>query len=381
VKILLTSCTLNSSLLVLRTLVRNGHTLVAVDDRQLPFGLHSRFVKRYELVPNWREPDYREELLRLVDKHRPDVILPISGAEVVSKDLDKFKSVTNTLVPDYDSFIAVNDKENILKQCRKYSILHAQLIDSIEIAEEKLSSNEVVAVVIKPCINFGGGTGIRFVSDAKEVRNIYHDVEKNFGKCFICEYIPGPDTNNYSLQMVFDGSSNPVCQFAFQKLRISPLRTGVTAVAISKKIPDVINSVMPMLQKLKWKGPLDFDLKMDTRDLQLKVIEVNARFSGAVGFAMGCGIDMPEITCQAAMGNAILPLDGKDYVEGVKYWSPQQYMRSVFQEWRESSQGLITLRDAIKEIKGPRIGSPYNFTDPAPLIGKVLHQIKQRKSS
>lgn len=380
-KILLTSCTLNSSLLILRTLVRNGHEVIAADDRLLPFGLHSRFVSQYELLPHWREPSYGDQLIHLIEKCRPDVVLPISGAEVVSRDLDKFNLLTNAQVPDYDSFVAVNDKKNILDQCRKYSIPHSLLIDNIDIAEEKLLNNDVVAVVIKPCVNFGGGVGIQIVSNAKEVRKIYHDVEESFGECFICEYVPGPDSNNYSLQMVFNDNSKSICQFAFQKLRISPLRTGVTAVAISKKIPELVDLVMPMLQKLKWRGPLDFDLKIDSRDLQLKVIEVNARFSGAVGFALGCGIDMPELTCQAAVGNKIIPLDENDYVEDVKYWNPQQYMRSVFQEWSESSQRVSMLRAAIKEIEGPRVGSPYNFTDPAPLLGKVLHQLMQRKVS
>ena len=50
------------------------------------------------------------------------------------------------------------------------------------------------------------------------------------------------------------------------------------------------------------------------------------------------------------------------------------------QEWRESTQKILTLRDAYNEIKGQRVGSPYNFSDPAPLIGKVLHQISHWKA-
>ena len=304
-KVLLTSCTLNSSLLVLRTLVGNGHEVIAVDDRLLPFGMHSRYVDRYEQVPHWRDPKYYDVIFDLIIKHRPDVVLPISGAEVFSNKLHKFQDLTNILLPNFESFISLNNKKNILMQCRKFSIPHSELIEDIDVAEERLSNNDIEAVVIKPSHNYGGGTGIQIVSDARRVRDIFSNVKEVFGECFMCEYVPGPDKNNYSLQMIFDHDSKPVCQFAFQKLRISPLRTGVTAVAVSKKVPNFVRSVLPMLQQLNWKGPLDFDLKLDSKDSQLKVIELNARFSGAVGFSIASGIDFPELTCQAALGKKI----------------------------------------------------------------------------
>ena len=93
-----------------------------------------------------------------------------------------------------------------------------------------------------------------------------------------------------------------------------------------------------MLRQLKWKGPADIEFKMDAKDQKMKLIEINARFSGAVNFPISCGIDLPELTCQATLGRVDSIKDENDYVEGVKYWNPAQYFRSVFNDIRISNK-------------------------------------------
>lgn len=377
-KILVTSCTRNSALAILRSLVKNGHEVIAADDRKLPFGLHSRFVKGYELLPHEDAPNFIDGLIQLVEKYQPDVILPIAGAKAICRASNVFASGSNVLLPSYSSYSTVEDKFKFLALCNELNIPHSRLIDDIEIAEERLANRSLDAVVIKSRINFGGGEGVKIVSDANRVRQVYLDTEENYGECFVCEYIPGPDTNNFALHVIFDANSQPICQFGFQKVRLSPPKVGVTALAISKRMPKLLEIILPMFRKLKWRGPADIEFKMDAKDQQMKLIEINARFSGAVNFPISCGIDLPELTCQAAIGRTNSLKDENDYVEGVKYWNPPQYMRGVLQEWFEKPSRIFVIRNAIKEIAGTCVGSPYELTDPAPLFGKVLLQLSQR---
>lgn len=374
-KILVTSCTRNCALTVLRSLVKNGHKVIAADDRKLPFGLHSRFVKSYELLPHEDAPNFVEELSRLVEKNQPDVILPIAGAEAICRAKNEFKFVANVLLPSFASYNTVEDKFKFLGLCNKLNVPHSRVIDRIEVAEEKLANKKLDAVVIKPRNNLGGGGGIRIVSDVNQIRDIYQNVEKDYGESFLCEYIPGPDSYNFALHVVFDANSQPICQFGFQKVRLSPPRTGVTAVAVSKRMPQLLEMVLPMLRHLKWKGPADIEFKMDAKDKQMKLIEINARFSGAVNFPISCGIDLPELTCQATLGRVVSSKNANDYLEGVKYWNPPQFLHSVFQEYVEQPSRISIFHRAFKEIKGSRVGSPYELSDPAPLLGKVLLQM------
>lgn len=63
-KILLTRDTRNMCLIVLRTLVRNGHEPIVADDCRLPFGLHSRFVQHAKQVPHHAASDFSDALLK-----------------------------------------------------------------------------------------------------------------------------------------------------------------------------------------------------------------------------------------------------------------------------------------------------------------------------
>ncbi len=377
-KILVTSCTRNCALAVIRALVKNGHEVIAADDRKLPLNLHSRFVERYELLPHEDAPEFINEIGKLVENHQPDVILPIAGAEAICRANDKCMSVSNVLLPSHASYNKVEDKFKFLELCNELNVPHSRLIDHIEIAEDKLADKTLEAVVIKSRKNYGGGGGVKMVSDINCVRQVYQNTVEKYGECFICEYVPGPDLNNFALHVVFDANSNPVCQFVFQKFRLSPPVTGVTAVAVSRRMPELLESVLPMFQKLEWKGPADIEFKLDANDGQMKLIEINARFSGAVNFPIGCGIDLPELTCQATLGREIVPKDENDYAEGIKYWNPSQYVRSVFRESKERTNRISIIRNAIKELKGKRVGNPYALTDPGPLIGKILLQLLQR---
>lgn len=370
-KILLTNCTRNAGLIVLRALARGGHELCAADDRALRFGLHSRYVRRYERLPHESSAEFAGELLNLVRRQRPDVLLPLRGTAAVSRWREHFEHETQVLVPNYDAFEAVEDKERLAECCEAHGIPHPRII-SLDQARARLSSGRAGAVVLKPAANLGGGEGINIVADAAALPAAHESARRRYGRVTVSDYIPGPDTNNYALHAVLDREGDPVAAFAFQKLRLSPMKTGITAAAVSRHLPGVGDAVFAMLKSLGWRGPVDVELKLDPRDQQMKLIEINGRFSGAVGFPIACGVDLPEIACLAAVNGEKPIKAGTAYSEGVIYWSPAVYARSVLQELRRHRAPVSLMRRVIQELGGPRVGPPYQLTDPAPTLGKLL---------
>ena len=373
-KILVTNCTRNSGLAVIRRLARNGHQIIGADDRRLPFGLHSRYVPPYELIPDEHADDYVECLISLVEKHRPDVLLPFAGAERVCQEYSRFESVTRVLLPDHSSFLALHDKKRVLEECQRDGIPCPAIL-SVLSAQQALREGSAQAIVMKSRANLGGGAGVLIIAEPDGIEEAQAALEREFGETIITEFVPGPDANNIALQIVFDRSSRPIGYLLLRKLRLNPVNVGIMAFGVSMHAPDLVATVLPLFRRLHWRGPADVEFKLDSRTGQAQLIEVNARFSGAVNFAIECGVDLPELTCRAAIGERLPAAEEPSFEAGVKYWNPIMYLRSVRAEFRRGGDRSALLSRMRAELKGRRVGQPYQWTDPAPTVGKVLHQL------
>ena len=160
-----------------------------------------------------------------------------------------------------------------------------------------------------------------------------------------------------------------------QKTRLQPSRVGNAAAAVSVHRPDLMALVTPLFARLRWQGPADIDFKIDSRTGDAWLIEVNGRFSGAVGFAIGCGINLPLLACKAALGEKLPEAAEPEFRSGVKYWNPVMYARAVAAAAFSGEPRSDLPAQIVRELRGERVGNPYRFSDPAPLIGKGLYQL------
>jgi len=378
-KVLVTSCTINSSLAIIRTLHANGAEVIGADSRRLPFDLHSRYTPPYEKIAHENSTDFVDQLVSALDKHQPDVLLPMGAASACSRVKDTLNQRTSVLIPDFDTFRSVHDKREIVDQCRQSGIRTPQLMD-VGSAEEGLRSGLFEAVVVKPRSNLGGGEGVTIATSANKLGLLIKDIEHRFGEALISEFVPGPDDNNMLVQVVFDRNSRLIGHFVQQKTRLQPPRVGVTAAAVSVHRPDLLKQVIPLFSRLRWQGPADIEFKIDSRTGEAWLIEVNARFSGAVGFAIACGVNLPLLACKASLGLKLPESTVPDYRAGVKYWSPVMYARAIVAAVRLGESPARLPAQIYKELRGERVGNPYRLSDPAPLVGKVLYQLCERFS-
>ena len=59
--------------------------------------------------------------------------------------------------------------------------------------------------------------------------------------------------------------------------------------------------MLPFFESLRWRGPAEVELKIDARDGEAKVIEVNPRLPGYVGFPIAW-VHLPRSRLQVALG-------------------------------------------------------------------------------
>jgi predicted ATP-grasp superfamily ATP-dependent carboligase len=372
-KALVTNCTRNSGLTALRALAGADWTVMGADDRLFPLGLYSRYADApYEQLPAEDDPSFAPALLDLLDRVRPDVLLPTRGIEAACRIRPEIARRTRSLLPSPDAFEGLMDKARLLNHCAALGIPAPRSFEPDE-AIRFLKHDPAAQVVVKPRRDVGGGKGVHFVADADRLAETHESVVAAHGASVITEYIPGPTENLRAAHLLFDSESRLIAFFVLRKSRLWPPKVGITTAADSTHETALVERLLPLFRNLGWQGPADAELKIDDRDREAKVIEINPRFSGAIHFPIACGVNMPLLFCRAALGERLEEASRPTYPAGMRYIDLGRWLAGVAAERREPHSSLsATLGRAWGELHGRRVGSVYEFTDPAPVLGKLL---------
>jgi predicted ATP-grasp superfamily ATP-dependent carboligase len=373
-KALVTTCTRNSGLTVMRALAAAGWSVCGADDRAFAFGLRSRTaVAPYCLLPSREDPRFVSGLLALLEQWRPDVLFPPRAVEATCRARDAVMARTRCLLPSYGAFEILNDKARLLERCGALGI-PAPRVFRLDEAARSLDEAPGSRLVVKPRRDVGGGAGVHFVSDSTALLAAHSSVLARHGAALITEYIPGPTENLRAVHLLFDADSRLVAFFVLRKLRIWPPRVGGTVAGVSTHETEIVERLLPLFRDLNWQGPADAELKIDERDGKAKIMEINPRFSGIIHFPIGCGVNMPLLYCRAALGERLEQAGAPAYPAGVHYLVAARWLTGVMTEIRESgSKWPAVLRHAWQdELRRPRVRSVHACTDPAPILGKLL---------
>jgi predicted ATP-grasp superfamily ATP-dependent carboligase len=113
-------------------------------------------------------------------------------------------------------------------------------------------------------------------------------------KVMLQEIIPGNDAAVVNYNAYFwDGK--PVAEFTARQLRKAPPSFGSPRVAISERIPEVIEPGRKILASMGFSGFACTEFKQDARDGVYKLMEVNGRHNLSGLLAVRCGINFPLI--------------------------------------------------------------------------------------
>jgi len=370
---LVTNCTRNSGLAVMHALHASGWQVCGADDRVFAFGLHSRSAMApYELLPAEDDPRFVAALTALLDRLRPEVLMPTRGIEAACGARNTLRARTGCLLPSSESFACVNDKSRLLPLCVALGVEAPQPMTLAE-ARHYLEHTPEGMVVVKPCRDAGGGQGVIMLRDPAALEPALAAVADRHGPAFICEYVPGPITHLRAVHLLFDADSRLIAFFILRKQRIWPARVGVTVAGVSTHEADLLRGVVPLLQRLRWQGPADAEFKIDARDGRPKLLEINPRFSGAIQFAIGSGVDFATLYARAALGEQLPEAAEPAYAQGLRYVDTTRWLAGAATELCAAPGQLRSwLRSCRDELAQPRVPPVQRLADPAPLLGKLL---------
>ncbi len=242
-------------------------------------------------------------------------------------------------------------------------------------------------VVVKPAESQRLPASFRRVSIAhtpEELLTIYRQVENPESPNLILqEHIPEACAEDW----VFHGYCNPKtdCFVAFtgRKLRSYPPFAGFTTLGVSVRNEPLSEQTKTLLRAIAYAGIMDIDYRLDKRDGQYKLLDLNPRAGANFRmFSDGAGIDVVRALHLDLTGRSVRQLamveDRTFIVEPHDLFASLGYMR----------RGGLTLRawwQSLKPGRGSREVAWFHWDDPVPglimcvrLLFRVVGRVVER---
>lgn len=318
-KVLVTDALMRNSLAIIRSLGKRGLEVTGAEETRFATGFFSRYCKNKIVYPSPdKYPDkFAEYLLEVVRGDNYQVIFPVTDCTVIpiAKHKQEFSKYTLVPLPDYEVVMKAMDKAETIRISQESGIAHPKthVVDSIE--EIGAIQDELqFPVVIKPRRS-AGSRGLTLCQSAEELSLKYPEVVATYGPCMIQEYIPpgGEELGVYVL-LNFDSELRAVT--VQKRLRSYPVSGGPSTLRETISKPELVEVAVSLLKAFRYWGIAMVEFKVDPRDNQPKLMEVNPRWWGSLQLSILSGVDFPHLLYRLVTEGDIEPT--LDYETGVK---------------------------------------------------------------
>jgi predicted ATP-grasp superfamily ATP-dependent carboligase len=181
------------------------------------------------------------------------------------------------------------------------------------------------------------------------------------------ELIPGGGQLQYSLGAL---CQNGRLLFALtaRRRRQYPIDYGLGSSFVEAvELPALYPLAEKLLNFMGVSGMAEVEFKLDPRDGQYKLLDINLRPWGWHSLCIACGLDLPYLQYRQALGLANEPPAAIRY--GVRWLRLLTDLPAGLQEIRA---GLTTPLAYLRSLLGPTTFSVFSLTDPLPTLGDLL---------
>lgn len=299
-------------------------TIVSVDPNALSAGLY--WCDRRYLVPMAKDPNYLDEIRKILARESPDAVLV--GTDV---ELMVFARHRQQLEQEFDTTIVVSSPNVISVADDKYLTYQFLKDNGFDYPESALPGEEQRIIdtvgfplIVKPRVG-ARSVGVHRVESRDELRRAVEAVEEPV----IQECVASSDDEYTAGVVVFDGE----CHASIVMRR--DLRDGNTYRAYVEKFPELNARISRIGEALDPFGPTNFQFRLDDEN-RLKVFEINARFSGTTPLRAIAGMNGVDLCLRHLLEGASIP-------------EPEIEPMTILRHWSET----VVRSDEIDEVEAP----------------------------
>jgi predicted ATP-grasp superfamily ATP-dependent carboligase len=299
-----------AALAIVRSLGRAGFEVTVCSTRVPSLAGASRYAARELALPDpVKSPeDYSEHVARLIDRDRPDLVIPVTEAALLAtlSLADRFPDTTFPF-PDLTRFTAICDKGRVFDVAREEGISVPDETVLVERGDFDATRIDVpFPVVIKPVRSVSGPAtgrvthGVVHASDATALETALTGLPSEAFPVHVQRRIVGPGTGVFLLRW----EGRILATFAHRRIREKPPAGGVSVLCESIVAdPDLVEKSRRLLERFDWNGVAMVEFKRDTSSGEAYLMEINGRFWGSLELAVASGVDFPLALAEASMGH------------------------------------------------------------------------------
>src|SRR5215467_2404316 len=205
-----------------------------------------------------------------------------------------------------------------------------------------------------------GGTKF-LMQTQRELLDLYAKAEDgDEPNLLVQEYIPGED---WMFDGYFDKNSQSLFGVTGKKIRRFPVSTGVTSLGVCLRNDALAKTTTDFMKAIGYHGILDIGYRLDTRDGQYKVLDVNPRIGCTFRlFAGGNGMDVARALYLDMTGR---PVESDQAAEGRKWMVEDFDLFSALRSWLDRT---LTLKDWVTSFRGVQEAACFALDDPLPFL-------------
>ena len=298
-----------TSLAVIRSLGKRGVPIIASGNSRTAKGLWSKYVKQRLIAPSTKDPQkFVDWLIEIAKKYKIEVFLPVGDDYmwIASHYYDVLSEHMKIPTASKEIIDITLLKDQTYKTCENHDIPCPKTYFIKSIDEVKKIAKEIdYPVMVKSRISFGVTPRIKgiLVNNERELLDAYvlskpaeylagYD---NIEYPLIQEFIPGKMQNLYTVGLFMNKKSEPIAIFCGRKIRQLPVDAGSCCMAECSYDEEAIRYSVNFLQKIKWYGVAEVEIKKNETTGEFNLIEVNPRPYSWIWLAVQCGLDMPYL--------------------------------------------------------------------------------------
>ncbi|WP_018348590.1 hypothetical protein [Longispora albida] len=359
---------------IVRSLGRHGVPVIVADDEH-SISVASRYARHAVRVPSLR--DDRGVLAALAGLRaryglRGWVLYP-TREEIVAalaRNRAELGGHFRIPAPDWDSVRIAWDKRETYRLAAKLGIPIPQSWYPEDEAALSHVDGSAGPYAVKPAIkeHFFYETGVKAwrAEGPEELREIYRKAAAIApGEVIVQEMIPGGGEQQYAYCAFFrDGE--PVASMAARRLRQHPSDFGRASTFVESVDPALLEEPsVTFLRAMGYYGLVELEYKLDPRDGEFKLLDVNARTWGYHTLGRAAGADFPWLVYRDQIGLPVRPVRAR---AGVRWARLVTDLPNAAADWKA---GRLRTRSYLATLRTIDTEAVFAWADPLPALYEI----------
>ncbi len=360
---------------IVRSLGAKGIPVCVIDD-ELSISRYSRYCTKFVKVPHLR--DGRVAVDRLIE------LAPRLGLEgwvlyptreelvaAISHSREELSGIFRVPTPAWECVKWAWDKRNTYQLARELNIPipATHYPESVEqLAEfDRCPGPFALKPAIKEHFFYATKAKAWRANNHAELRTLYEKAAKLAGnEIMVQEFIPGGGTQQFSYCAFFrDGEA--VGKMVVRRRRQHPLEFGRASTYVETIDEPVLEELSErFLRRIDYYGLVEVEYKLDPRDGQYKLLDVNARTWGYHSLGAKAGVDFSYMLYADQTGLDVQPSRGRAGVAWMRMTTdiPASAV-SLF-------KGESSWKSYLRSLRNCNVDGVFSANDPAPGVAEIL---------